>query len=71
MAGTKQNGGFITWPAFLTVLGLILTGLIALNTFVWSQAGREMAQFEKRMDSQFLNISKRLDKIDRNLERRR
>lgn len=71
MSPTKQNGGFVTWPAFLTVLGLILTALIALNTFVWSQAGREMGQFEKRMDGQFNNVSKRLDKIDRKLERMR
>ena len=71
MPGTKNNGGFITSSAFCPVLVLTLTRLIALNPFVWSQAGREMPQFEKRMDSQFENVGKRLDKIDRNLERRR
>jgi hypothetical protein len=54
----------------LTILGLVVTGGFAINSFVWAQHAETMRQFEKRMVGQFSNVEKRLDRIDRTLERK-
>jgi len=71
MAAKKnENGGtYVTWANFLTVLGIAATTIIALNTFVWTMHGREQTQFEKRVMERFDMQGKRLDKIDKKLEK--
>ncbi len=68
MAPIKQNG-YITWTSFLVVLGLILTGGIALNTIIWNLHSKEQIQFEKRMLEQFDNVKSRLNRIDQKLDK--
>jgi hypothetical protein len=66
---TEKRNGYVTWGNFLTVLALAITILGVLNSFVWLQHWRSMEQFEKRMDSEFVNVKGRLDKIDKKLEK--
>ena len=77
-ATTTRNSGHVTWGHFLSVMGLILIGLIALNSFVWAMHSREMVQFEKRLDTQVQNLTEKIDrcrvgleKIDKKLEERK
>ena len=65
-----KNDGNVKWSSLLTILAIILTSGLLLNTFVWAQHGRTMDQFEKRMVEQFENVEKRLDRIDNKLEKR-
>ncbi len=59
---TKKNGsGYVTWPNFLTII--LTVALLAGGLNAWA-----LAQFEKRMDGQFVHVHKQLDKIDRKLE---
>lgn len=69
MAATTRQNGYVTWANFLVIVGLVLTVAVAFNTFAWSQHAIFLQQFEKRMDGQFLNIEKRLDRIDLKLEK--
>ncbi len=68
MANSSPN--HVTWTNFLTVLGIVLAAVIALNTFVWAQHSNMMSQFEKRMDGQFDNVKDRLNRIDEKLDKR-
>ncbi|MCP3882360.1 MAG: hypothetical protein GY701_28795 [Sulfitobacter sp.] len=69
MAPTTKQNGYITWANFLVVVGIIVAAMTTLHTFVWSQHAREMVQFEKRFDGQFLMLKEHLNKIEVKLER--
>lgn len=58
---TKQNG-YVSWANFLVIVGLVLSLAAGFSAFY-------LQQFEKRMDDQFHNIEKRLDRIDEKLDK--
>jgi len=68
----------VTWTHMIAMAGILVTGFGGTLTFVWSQHAShphqgavtqgEMKQFEKRIDAQHQNQSRRFDRLESSMQ---